>query len=393
MSLASLWKSQSSELASKHVQAMVGLAADGKLRDGSKTSEEFCEFLTNIPSTILARYANECLGEEKFSEGSSALQDVINEVGRRLGFKVQNGLYRGKVNEIGNDGLWYSDDGSAIILEVKTTAVYTIDLDTLANYRKKLIAESKIELEKSSILIVIGRNERTESLEAQVRGSRHAWDIRLISVDMLLRLVTVKEDLETPQTLQKIRQILQPKEYTKVDDIIDLVFSAAKDVKEEEELQLEIEPQEEGEKKFSPVNFRDACIVRIQQHLNLLLVKRSAGLYSSSDEKVAVICLNSRKYEKGKNPGFWFGFHRHQKDTLEQYDTGFIAFGCGSAQTILEIPIKDFVVWLNDLNITEMEERFYWHVHIHEVKGKYMLRLKGGKQPVDLSKYLLKGSV
>ena len=389
MSLASLWKSQSGELASKHVQAMVGLAADGKLRDVSQASEEFCEFLTNVPSSMLTRYANECLGDEKFSEASSALQDVINEVGRRLGFKVQNGFYRGRVNEIGNDGLWYSDDGSAIILEVKTTATYTIDLDTLANYRKKLAAENKIALEKSSILIVIGRTERTDSLEAQVRGSRHAWDIRLISVDMLMRLVAVKEDLETPQALQKIRQILQPKEYTKVDDIIDLVFSAAKDAKEEEKLQLEIEPQEEGEKKFTPVNFREACIVRIQDHLNLLLIKRSAGLYSSADEKIAVICLNSREYGKGKNPGFWFGFHRHQKSTLEQYESGFIAFGCGSAQTILQIPIKNFAVWLNDFNITEMEDRFFWHVHIHEVKGKYMLRLKGGKQPVDLSKYLL----
>ena len=128
MSLTSLWKSQKGELAIKHVQAVVSWAGDGKLRDGSSASEEFREFLTNVPSEILGRYANECLGEEKFSEASPALQDVINEVGRRLGFSVQNGLYRGKVNEIGNDGLWLSNDGSAIILEVKTTAVYTIDL-------------------------------------------------------------------------------------------------------------------------------------------------------------------------------------------------------------------------------------------------------------------------
>jgi hypothetical protein len=133
MSLASLWKSQKEELATKHIQAMIGLAGDGKLRDGSKASEEFREFLTNVPSTMLGRYANECLGAEKFSEASAALQDVINEVGRRLGFKVQNGLYRGKVNEIGNDGLWHSDDSSAIILETKTTDTYTIELFTGKN--------------------------------------------------------------------------------------------------------------------------------------------------------------------------------------------------------------------------------------------------------------------
>jgi hypothetical protein len=176
MLLASLWKSEKDEVAVKHIQAIVGLAGDGKLRDDNKTSEEFREFLTTIPSDMLVKYANECLGPEKFPEGGCALQDVINEVGRRLGFKVQNGLYRGKVNEIGNDGLWKSDDGSSIILETKTTDAYTINLETLADYRKKLAAEKQIELEKSSILIVVGRNE-TDSLEAQVRGSRHAWDI------------------------------------------------------------------------------------------------------------------------------------------------------------------------------------------------------------------------
>jgi len=47
MSLTSLWKSQECELGAKHIQAMVGLAGDGRL-----------------PSEMLARYANECLGAE-----------------------------------------------------------------------------------------------------------------------------------------------------------------------------------------------------------------------------------------------------------------------------------------------------------------------------------------
>lgn len=222
-----------------------------------------------------------------------------------------------------------------------------------------------------------------------MRGSRHAWDIRLISFEMLMRLVAVKEDLETPQALQKIRQILQPREYTKVDAIIDLVFSAAKDAKEEEVLQQEIEPAEEAEKKFSPVNFREACITRIQNHLGVLLVKRSLSLYSSADDKIAVLCINSRKYETGRKTGFWFGFHRHQKETLENYNSGYIAFGCGSEQTIIEIPLKIFGGWLKDLNTTEMEDRFFWHVHIHEVKGKYMLVQRAGGNPVDLTKYLI----
>jgi len=389
MSLTSLWKSQEGELASKHVQAMVGLAGDGKLRDGGDASKEFREFLTNVPSEMLARYANECLGVEKFAEAGSALQDVINEVGRRLGFTVQNGLYRGKVNEIGNDGLWSSDEPAAIILEVKTTDAYTIDLDTLANYRRKLAAETKIDLDRSSILIVVGRSD-TDSLEAQVRGSRHAWDIRLISVDALLRLVALKEKLEDPQVVAKIRQILRPKEYTKVDQIIDLVFSTAEDVKKEEELQQEAESAQEGEKKFTPVDFRDACITKLQNHLKAVLVKRSAALYSSADEQIGVICLNSRAYVRGSRSGYWFGFRRHQRDTIVAYPEGYAAFGCGSANTLIVVPAKTFASWLEKFHTTDDGERFYWHVRISEEASKLTMITKAGVRAIDVSQYLVK---
>ena len=62
----------------------------------------------------------------------------------------------------------------------------------------------------------------------------------------------------------------------------------------------------------------------------------------------------------------------------------------GDAYTILQIPVKEFTLLLDDLNVTEMEDRFYWHVHISDVKGRFMLRLKAGKQPVDITKYVIK---
>ena len=44
----------------------------------------------------------------------------------------------------------------------------------LARYRNQLI-ESRRITKNSSILIVVGRND-TSDLEAQIRGSRHAWE-------------------------------------------------------------------------------------------------------------------------------------------------------------------------------------------------------------------------
>jgi hypothetical protein len=74
------------------------------------------------------------------------------------------------------------------VAEVKTTDTYRIALDSIAGYRQKLLA-AKTFSEPSSILILVGRQD-TGELEAQIRGSRHAWDIRLISVDALLKLVS-----------------------------------------------------------------------------------------------------------------------------------------------------------------------------------------------------------
>ncbi len=100
---------------------------------------------------------------------------------KATGYKVTNGRYQGTTKAVGYDGLWASPEGHAIVAEVKTTDAYRISLDNLANYRDRLRADGDIPA-TSSILLIVGR-EDTGELEAQVRGSRHAWDMRLIIHD------------------------------------------------------------------------------------------------------------------------------------------------------------------------------------------------------------------
>ncbi len=90
------------------------------------------------------------------------------------------------------------------------------DLDTLATYRRKLAGVGQIDHDRSSVLIVVGRDD-TGDLEAQIRGSRFAWDMRLISVESLLTLMDLKEDLDDPATLDRVHQILVPREFTRLD--------------------------------------------------------------------------------------------------------------------------------------------------------------------------------
>ncbi|MHA2055174.1 MAG: hypothetical protein ACW99F_16465 [Candidatus Hodarchaeales archaeon] len=385
MSLTELWTKSPQQLRDKHIRQIITFAGSGKLRDGNDASKEFRKFLSHVPSAFLSRYSNDCL-TDTFNESGLALQDIINQVGKRLGFSVKNGCYRSSSTNIGHDGLWQAPDGDAIIVEVKTTDAYRINLDTIANYRRSLIKSGEINSENSSILIVVGRDD-TGGLEAQIRGSKYAWDIRLISIDALLRLMDLKEEVEHPQIVQKIRDILVPQEYTKVDGIIDIVFSAAEEVRQDETIETE---KTKKKPKFIPVKFHDECIARIKPHLKSILVKRSRSTYMAPDESLAVICAVSREHKYGHDQAYWFAFHPHQKDTLINTQKAYVAFGCGSEETVLLIPFKEFQQWLNGLNITKQEDRFYWHVQIFKEDEKFIMRRKKGHSPIDLTKYLLK---
>lgn len=232
MSLAELWSTSRQQLETKLVDQIIAFAGTGQLTDTGTGAAEFREFLGLVPSSHLARYADECL-HKSFSGSGFALQDVVNQIGRRLGYSVQDGRYRGTANQVGFDGLWTFPDGHVVVLEVKTTDAYRIDLETIANYRRAVISAGTAREDHSSILIVVGRQD-TGDLEAQIRGSRHAWDVRLISVDALLRLMFVKERVDDPQTIRRICDILKPREFTRLDEIVEVIFSTAEEAAEPE---------------------------------------------------------------------------------------------------------------------------------------------------------------
>src|SRR3990170_7534933 len=261
MALKDIWINSPEQRKDKLVSQVIAFAGTGKLRDGGDASSEFREFLSLVPSTLLSRYVEECL--TKFDDSGLALQDVVNEIGRRLGFEVDSGVYRGSAGKTGFDGIWRTEDGKSIVVEVKTTDAYRIGLDTVAGYRQTLIRQGTLSDTDSSILIVVGR-EDTGDLEAQIRGSRHAWDTRLISVEALIHLMQLKEEeLEEPLVLQKIRNILTPQEFTKVDGIIDIVFATAAEVRQAEVVGEDDEGEgEERKPKFVPAAFHEACVRR-----------------------------------------------------------------------------------------------------------------------------------
>jgi hypothetical protein len=109
MALINLWRKSRDDVLGLNIEQIVSVAGDGNLRDESETSGELREFFNLVPSEPLFNYARHCL-ENTFSNNGRVLQDIVNQLGRRLEFEVENGLYQGRRGAIGFDGIWRHHD-------------------------------------------------------------------------------------------------------------------------------------------------------------------------------------------------------------------------------------------------------------------------------------------
>lgn len=375
------------------VQQIVTICGDGKLRDASACSNQFRKFLVSQTSLKLSEYSKYCL-DVKFEGSGFVLQDVVNEIGRRLGYGVANGLYRGRSDEIGFDGRW-SHGQIELVVEVKTTDAYRINLDTVTGYAAKLIGPTAGSASKSiNCLIVVGRQD-TGDLEAQVRGSRHAWSTRLISVDALIKLMFVAEEVDDSALVGKITKILLPFEYTRVDHIVDLVF----ETQQVTETKTQIEeadddvvrlPPSRLPQDFTPGNLiaqkREKAVRAFFLARRAEPVQISRAKFSDQDGKTRVICAVSKRYKRESQP-YWYALHPQWLDFMQEAEEGFFIL-CGMDIDVgFAIPIVDLRKWLEGLNRTETADRYYWHIVLTQENDTTFLNMSKIGQKISLRPY------
>lgn len=376
MPLLALWASNATAVGEFTIEQVVATAGDGSLRDGSVCSSELREYLSQVPTQKIAVYVDQCLGSS-LNKGGLILQDLINEIGRRLDFAVTNGRYQGVVGAIGYDGIWLSPDGHSIVAEVKTTDAYRMSLDTLAGYRDRLAAAGQVS-GPSSVLIIVGRQD-TGELEAQIRGSRHAWDVRLISAEALLKLVQLKENADGPETGRKIRSLLAPMEYTRLDRMIDVMFTTATDVEKASAGLAEPDVEERSEEDRTPKGSweftdgtllqkkRESIIAAVGRERGAPLIRKSRALFWSADHEVRVACSVSKRYLKRNSYPYWYAFHPQWAEFLDEAERSYFVLGCMDLDVAFAIPGKEFVGLLDALNVTIKDDGSrYWHVHLVE---------------------------
>jgi hypothetical protein len=221
---------------------------------------------------------------------------------------VQNGRYQGASKQVGFDGLWF-DGTNSIIVEVKTTDAYRINLDTVRAYAEKLRAANASS--EFSLLIVVGRQD-TGDLEAQVRGSRHAWSTRLISIDALTKMMFIKQEVDDKTLIERIRRVLLPFEYTRLDNIVDLVFETQQEIVQKAEglaglrADTESPTREPGSWEFTPREELDEkrgrIIAAFFKAKGEKPRKVTRANFSDEGGKFGVACAVSKRYQRDYQP-------------------------------------------------------------------------------------------
>jgi hypothetical protein len=383
MTLLDIHRSNPDLIKKWNISQIVSASGEGKLRDNGVCQAEFRDFLQYISLEEISGYTEYIL-ENKIEDGGFILQDLINEVGRRLGFQVTNGRYRGVANEIGFDGLWLSPEG-ALVVEVKTTDAYRINLDTIAGYSKKLYDEKNDFLSPPPVLLVVGRQD-TGDLEAQIRGSQHAWSARLIGVAALVKATNVIANIDGDVSLKRFRQSLFPIEYTRVDALVELFFSAASDTDRTIATDTQVYGAESTGGGSAPSTLEKKRNDIVQSlgtvHSEGLKPISKAKFIGASGARRFCVAL-SKRYER-PDQVYWYAVTDAWLRFLEDSKYGYLVLGFEDQNQYCEIDIGSLSGYIPKMNVTIKPSGQYWHLSIQEKNNDLFLHLPKGPELIPL---------
>jgi hypothetical protein len=136
--------------------------------------------------------------------------------------------------------------------------------------------------------------------------------------------------------VKQIRQLLQPFEYTKIDRIIDVIFTTAVSVESQQEIEqdvpkIEFEGREPGKQIRTNLESLNAKRHQAVEAFATLkgkeLVKRSATFFWSTDKKFRVCCAVSKRYESDYQPS-WYAYHPKWDAFLAEGEEAYFIISC-----------------------------------------------------------------
>jgi hypothetical protein len=193
--------------------------------------------------------------------------------------------------------------------------------------------------------------------------------------------------------LRQIRTLLQPFEYTKVDQIIDVIFSTARDVEVQQTAEEAIAEPKSEKRTFEWTD----CEVLNAKRLNAIeafgklkgveFIKKSTTLFWTTDKRIRVCCAVSKPYGT-TNPGYWYAYHPQWDEFLNEGEEAFFLLACVDSDEAFALPYKWITTQKQFLNMTDRGDRSYWHIHLATLdEGALAINLHKKKEKVPLTKF------
>jgi len=193
--------------------------------------------------------------------------------------------------------------------------------------------------------------------------------MRLISADALIKLVQLKEDAEGTDTGRKIRSLLAPREFTRLDQLVDVMFTTAKDFEGATEPEspkarqgagpINVSQSDIAEKSKGNWEFTDSALVQgkrddlvaaLAAREHVVLIKKSRALYWNQNHVDRAAFTVSKRYNRPGAPIYWYTYHPAWAEFLNEADHGFFVLGCMDRNDAFAIPRDIFHPLITDLN-------------------------------------------
>lgn len=353
------------------------------LQDGQSGSSRFREFLANLQNEEVENYLHEALSGETGGGKDRALQDLVNEVGRRLGYRVEFGRYHGVKNAIGHDGIW-AGPNLTFILETKTTSAYSIDVRKLVKSYLAKLKESGHVPERSFIIIAVGRMD-TLGWEDQIRGAGLSNIVRVVGIDKLISLLRIKTDANL--NIDMISSILQPTEYVRLDGLIDLTDRIMGSFIGEQSASVDLKEAIAASPSLAVDAGRtvyDQALRIIAERTRLRWESFRGNMYVS--DKRAICLLYSKEYDRGGGGRYWYAIHSRQLEAMRPYKGTFI-FICGPCDHMLILPAKDLNDLLPKVRTTSPPNKPMYHHIDFRIDAQKQVLLRLIEDVDNISKY------
>lgn len=352
-----------------------------KLIDGSEYSQRLREILREKSTAELKSITNQLHQSKTINTQLRGLlyQDIVNTLGLKLGYNVEFGLYRGRAGTVNHDGLWISDEVN-ILIEVKANSTYRINIPTILGYSDKISQMYNLHPGPPVLLVLV--DNKTENLEAQIRGSRQDDKISIIGIEAMFVASSMAELLGGGPALSAIRSLLHPRDFTKLDSL----FFSISDVISE--TLIVNSPVDQFSEKDEPENAQELLICKIIKSLE------KKGLTATRIGKKNIVDSNNQQYQIY----FLKRFHR----TDQQYwisldhelirkiinDQSILCLGFENKNFFVTLDFCVFEKILMFLNTFKSSKRTFVHLGIRDDGGEMTLLLPKSKDNLLLQSYI-----